>query len=129
MKDVEGADETAREIERRGWHRPTAHFDAASPDAGSTVDELATQLGGLGVLVNVAGTGQSETALDLPSQRVAARTGDRPPTGPFLCAQRAARWMMAHGHGGRIINVTSVHEHVPRLGSVAYCAAKADSAW
>jgi NAD(P)-dependent dehydrogenase (short-subunit alcohol dehydrogenase family) len=46
-------------------------------------------------------------------------------TGPFLCAQRAARWMVDHRHGGRIINVTSVHEHVPRVGSSAYCAAKA----
>ena len=33
--------------------------------------------------------------------------------------------MLAGGHGGRIINVTSVHEHVPRVGSTAYSAAKA----
>jgi NAD(P)-dependent dehydrogenase (short-subunit alcohol dehydrogenase family) len=44
--------------------------------------------------------------------------------GPFLCAQRAARRMAAAGRGGRIINVTSVHEHVPLRGSSAYCAAK-----
>jgi NAD(P)-dependent dehydrogenase (short-subunit alcohol dehydrogenase family) len=45
--------------------------------------------------------------------------------GPFLCAQHAARRMVAQGTGGRIINVTSVHEHLPRLGAAAYCAAKA----
>lgn len=44
--------------------------------------------------------------------------------GPFLCAQRAARRMIDGGRGGRIINVTSVHEHVPLAGSSAYCAAK-----
>src|SRR6059058_5856481 len=44
--------------------------------------------------------------------------------GPFLCAQRAARRMVAQGSGGRIVNVTSVHEHVPLRGSAAYCAAK-----
>ena len=33
--------------------------------------------------------------------------------------------MIAGGRSGRIINVTSVHEHVPRLGAAAYCAAKA----
>jgi NAD(P)-dependent dehydrogenase (short-subunit alcohol dehydrogenase family) len=33
--------------------------------------------------------------------------------------------MRAGGHPGRIVNITSVHEHVPRLGSSAYCAAKA----
>jgi NAD(P)-dependent dehydrogenase (short-subunit alcohol dehydrogenase family) len=32
--------------------------------------------------------------------------------------------MAAAGRGGRIVNVTSVHEHVPLEGSSAYCAAK-----
>jgi NAD(P)-dependent dehydrogenase (short-subunit alcohol dehydrogenase family) len=32
--------------------------------------------------------------------------------------------MVAAGRGGRIINITSVHEHQPRVGSAAYCAAK-----
>jgi NAD(P)-dependent dehydrogenase (short-subunit alcohol dehydrogenase family) len=45
--------------------------------------------------------------------------------GPFLCSQAAARILVAAGRGGRIINVTSVHEHVPRLGAAAYCSAKA----
>jgi NAD(P)-dependent dehydrogenase (short-subunit alcohol dehydrogenase family) len=44
--------------------------------------------------------------------------------GAFLCAQRAARRMIAQGHGGRIVNVTSVHEHVPLPDSAAYVAAK-----
>jgi NAD(P)-dependent dehydrogenase (short-subunit alcohol dehydrogenase family) len=33
--------------------------------------------------------------------------------------------MVAAGQPGRIVNVTSVHEHVPRLGAAAYCSAKA----
>src|ERR671929_215357 len=45
-------------------------------------------------------------------------------SGPFVCAQRAARRMVQQGRGGRIVNVTSVHEHVPLEGSSAYCAAK-----
>jgi NAD(P)-dependent dehydrogenase (short-subunit alcohol dehydrogenase family) len=44
--------------------------------------------------------------------------------GAFLCLQRAARQMIAAGRGGRIINVTSVHEHAPRVGAGPYCAAK-----
>jgi NAD(P)-dependent dehydrogenase (short-subunit alcohol dehydrogenase family) len=32
--------------------------------------------------------------------------------------------MVAGGHGGRIVNVTSVHEHVPLPGASSYCAAK-----
>ncbi|MEV4475655.1 SDR family oxidoreductase [Nonomuraea sp. NPDC049504] len=44
--------------------------------------------------------------------------------GPFLCAQRAARRMVASGRGGRVVNITSVHEEYPRMGSGPYCAAK-----
>src|SRR3954464_424087 len=32
--------------------------------------------------------------------------------------------MIAQGDGGRIVNVTSVHELQPRVGSGPYCAAK-----
>jgi NAD(P)-dependent dehydrogenase (short-subunit alcohol dehydrogenase family) len=45
-------------------------------------------------------------------------------TGAFLCAQAAARRMVAAGRPGRIVNVTSIHEHVPLAGSAPYCASK-----
>jgi hypothetical protein len=32
--------------------------------------------------------------------------------------------MVAAGRGGRVVNITSVHEHQPRVGAAAYCAAK-----
>src|ERR687886_718541 len=44
--------------------------------------------------------------------------------GPSLLLQGAARRMVDAGRGGRIVNVTSVHEHQPRVGAAAYCAAK-----
>jgi len=44
--------------------------------------------------------------------------------GAFVAIQRAARRMVAAGRGGRIIAITSVHEHQPRVGSSAYDAAK-----
>jgi NAD(P)-dependent dehydrogenase (short-subunit alcohol dehydrogenase family) len=122
--DMKGVQETAAGIEERGQRCFIEQFDASSPDAGDVVDRLADQLGGLGVLVNVAGTGHLDRVLDLPLETwrsVLATDLD----GPFLCAQRAARRMVAADQGGRIINVTSVHEHLPRLGAAAYCAAKA----
>jgi NAD(P)-dependent dehydrogenase (short-subunit alcohol dehydrogenase family) len=45
-------------------------------------------------------------------------------TGAFVCAQRAAQIMVDSGTGGRIINITSVHEHIPLTNAAAYCAAK-----
>lgn len=123
-RDVEGVEATKRAIVERGQRCFVEPFDAASPDAGGVVDRLAEQLGGIGVLVNDAGTGHGEKALDLGFDRwreVIATDLD----GPFLCSQHAARRMVEQGRGGRIINITSVHEHVPRMGAAAYCTAKA----
>jgi NAD(P)-dependent dehydrogenase (short-subunit alcohol dehydrogenase family) len=123
-EDVEGVRATAGEVEARGQRCFVEPFDAASPEAGSVVDSLADQLGGLGVLVNVAGTGHVDPVVDLSYEKwrqVLATDLD----GPFLCVRAAARRMIAGGRPGRIINVTSVHEHLPRLGAAAYCSAKA----
>jgi NAD(P)-dependent dehydrogenase (short-subunit alcohol dehydrogenase family) len=123
-EDEEGARATAREVEARGQRCFVEQFQADSQDAGTVVDRLADQLGGVGVLVNVAGTGHADRVVDLAFDRwrqVLATDLD----GPFLTAQAAARRMIAQGDPGRIVNVTSVHEHQPRLGAAAYCAAKA----
>ncbi|MEJ7707187.1 MAG: SDR family oxidoreductase [Nocardioidaceae bacterium] len=122
--DRDGAENTRGAIEQRGQRCFVVQQDLKSPAVGDTIDELVNQLGGLGVLVNNAGAGQGESALSMSYEswrEVLATDLD----GPFLCAQRAARYLVDAGHGGRIINVTSVHEHVPRAGSAAYCAAKA----
>ncbi len=122
--DESGAKDTQAGIEQRGQRCFVARQDLTDPDTADVVDALADQLGGIGVLVNNAGTGHSDPLLELSYQRwreVIATDLD----GPFLCAQRAARRMVEQGRGGRIVNVTSVHEHVPRFGAGAYCTAKA----
>jgi NAD(P)-dependent dehydrogenase (short-subunit alcohol dehydrogenase family) len=122
--DKAGAESAAEKVRAAGRRCAVRQLDLTQlPDAADVVDELAEALGGLGVLVNCAGTGISMPVLETryPQWReVLAVDLD----GPFLCAQRAARRMVTAGRGGRIINITSVHEHAPRVGSGAYCAAK-----
>jgi NAD(P)-dependent dehydrogenase (short-subunit alcohol dehydrogenase family) len=122
--DEEGAQATRKDVEERGQRGFVVQQDLASPQAADAVEDLTGQLGSLGVLVNCGGTGISDLTLDVGYdawRQVLATDLD----GPFLCAQAAARAMIRQGDGGRIVNVTSVHEHVPRLGASAYCAAKA----
>ena len=45
-------------------------------------------------------------------------------TGSFLCARAAARAMIARGRGGRIINISSVHEELAMPHNAAYTASK-----
>jgi NAD(P)-dependent dehydrogenase (short-subunit alcohol dehydrogenase family) len=122
--DAEGAAGTARAVEQRGQRSAVVQQDLASPQAGDAVDALAASLGGLSVLVNCGGTGVEQKVTDLTYEKwreVVATDLD----GAYLCTQRAVAHIRAGGHPGRIVNVTSVHEHVPRLGASAYCAAKA----
>jgi len=122
--DEDGAEETARQVREAGRRAVTAHLDTtAAPECADVVGALAEQLGGLDVFVNNAGTGGGtrffDTTWDEWRKTLAADLD-----GAFVCMQRAARLMVDAGRGGRIIAVTSVHEHQPRVGSAAYDAAK-----
>ncbi|MGA4731570.1 SDR family oxidoreductase [Micromonospora taraxaci] len=122
--DPDGAERTATEVRAAGRRCEVAEVDLRRlPEAAAVVDDLAVRLGGIGVLVNNAGIGGSAPFVDTGWEQwreVLAVDLDA----PFLCAQRAARRMRDAGTGGRIITITSVHEHAPRVGSAAYCAAK-----
>ncbi|MBM7173584.1 SDR family oxidoreductase [Streptomyces sp. G44] len=122
--DEEGAERTAEEVGRHGRRAAVARMDLTRlPDAARVVDDLAERLGRVDVLVNNAGTGTATPYLDLGHEDV-RRVLDVDLVGPFLCGQHAARRMIRQGDGGRIVNVTSVHEHQPRVGAAPYCAAK-----
>jgi NAD(P)-dependent dehydrogenase (short-subunit alcohol dehydrogenase family) len=122
--DEEGARATVAEVESAGRRAEMRGLDLTDPERGpSVVGELAGALGGIDAFVNNAGTGHQDPFLELPLDTW-RRVLDVDLTGAFLCAQEAARRMVDAGRGGRIVNVTSVHEHIPLRGSAAYCAAK-----
>lgn len=124
-RDEQGVRETVAEVERHGRRAVARHLDLT--DLGSvrpTIGALAGELGGVDALVNNSGSARPgaivELALEHWQETLAIDL-----TGAFLAAQEAAARMIAAGRGGRIVNVTSVHEHVPHRDNGAYCVAKA----
>jgi NAD(P)-dependent dehydrogenase (short-subunit alcohol dehydrogenase family) len=124
-EDEDGARETLSAVETAGRRGEVRQMDLTRlPGAADVIDELADSLGELDVLVNNAGTGDPTGDFLELSYKEWMQVMDTNLSGAFLCAQRAARRMVEAGNGGRIINITSVHEHIPRTGASAYCASK-----
>jgi NAD(P)-dependent dehydrogenase (short-subunit alcohol dehydrogenase family) len=114
-----------RELQRRYGDR--IHWvwgdlgDPAVPQR--LVDETVAVLGGIDVLVNNAGVSTAKPFFELTVEDFDV-TFHVDVRGAFLTAQAAARHMRDRG-GGSIVNITSVHEHIPRPDFVVYAAAKA----
>jgi len=121
--DADGAAETADEVRRHGRRAAVARLDLTDRP-GEAVDELAAELGQLWGLVACAGANHRAALLD-DEPDAWRRALEVNLTGPVLCAQAAARRLVECGSGGRIVTVTSVHEHVPLAYAGAYAAAKA----
>jgi NAD(P)-dependent dehydrogenase (short-subunit alcohol dehydrogenase family) len=123
--DEAGAQETLRAVESTGRRGEVRRLDLTElPGAADVIDELADALGGVDVLVNNAGTGDPTGDFLKLSYEEWTEVISINLSGAFLCAQRAARRMVEAEKGGRIVNITSVHEHVPRVGASAYCSSK-----
>jgi NAD(P)-dependent dehydrogenase (short-subunit alcohol dehydrogenase family) len=124
-RDEAGANETLGAVEAAGRRGEVRHMDLTElPGAAGVIDDLAESLGGVDVLVNNAGSGDPTGDFLQLSYEEWMEILSINLSGAFLCAQKAARRMVEAGNGGRIVNITSVHEHVPRVGASAYCSSK-----
>ncbi|MDA8219296.1 MAG: SDR family oxidoreductase [Dehalococcoidales bacterium] len=106
--DTQGAATTAEEVRALGRRAVAATCDMGSDvDILRAFERLDQEFGQVDVLVNNAGIGKhehpEEVSLDTWNRIMAVNI-----TGQFLAAREAGKRMISRGHGGCIINISSI---------------------
>jgi glucose 1-dehydrogenase len=92
-------------------------------DLQRMIDLALSAYGRLDVMVNNAGIETRTSVLDTTEDQYDKVLAINLKSA-FFGTQLAAKQMIAQGGGGRIINMTSVHEDWPMAGNTAYCLSK-----
>jgi glucose 1-dehydrogenase len=92
-------------------------------DLQKLVDTAVAKLGRLDIMVNNAGIETRTSVLDTTEDQYDAVLKINLKSA-FFGTQLAAKQMIKQGDGGRIINITSVHEDWPMPGNTPYCLSK-----
>jgi glucose 1-dehydrogenase len=118
------ANAAVQAIQAAGGKVTAVAADVSNPgQVNQLIQKAIDSFGKLDILVNNAGLEYKHPFHEFPFelwQKVIAVDL----TGPFLCAQAAAKAMIRQATGGRIINISSIHEDLPMPTNAPYCAAK-----
>ena len=120
----DAAQKVLDKIDNAGGKGLVVGADVSDPkEVEAMLQQAVGTFGRLDVMVNNAGIEQKfpflETPLDVWEKVISVNL-----TGVWIGCQEAARQMVSQGDGGRIINVSSVHEDLPMPTNSPYCAAK-----
>ncbi len=121
----EGAKHSRKQVEEAGRKAIVVELDQSkAEDIERLFQETQSHLGTPTILVNNAGIDSAGIPVkDMPYERWdrALKTNLY---GPFLCCQHFIRGMEGKDKRGVIINITSVHQEIPRAGASDYDVAK-----
>ena len=119
-----GSRRTRRKKEMRGRRRSSPRRPGRCVERRrhpAPVDETVATFGRLDIIVNNAGMETRTSTLDTTERQfdmvIAVDLKSA-----FFGVQLAAKQMIAQGGGGRIINISSIHEDWPMPGNSPYCA-------
>ena len=126
LDDADGAEETRDQVEAQGRRAIVVQADIADEkQVGRIFDDAVMEFGRVDILMNNAGVDASgDEVADLSTETFdkAIRTNLY---GAFFCCRRYVQLRKAGGvTGGKIINVTSVHQDIPNAGGADYDCSK-----
>jgi glucose 1-dehydrogenase len=122
--DIAPANALVKQIESSGGKAAVCGADVSKPeDVEALVQKAVDTFGGLDVMVNNAGIEDKLDFIEVPFD-VYQKTVAVNLTGTWLGSQTAAKRMIEQKRGGRIINISSIHEDRAMPTNAAYCATK-----
>jgi glucose 1-dehydrogenase len=120
----EATEALEQQVARLGDRSIGVEADASSlADLQMLIDKGVSAFGQLDIMVNNAGVETRTSILDTTEDQY-DRVMAINLKSAFFGTQIAAKQMIKQGNGGRIINITSVHEDWPMPGNTAYCLSK-----
>lgn len=125
FEDAEAADAVVSAIAQDGGQAAAIKADVSDEQAVENLFTTAEQrFGTVDLLINSAGLNMSGVMLRDMALAQFDRLVRVDLYGPFLSCRRMVRALEDAGRGGRIVNVSSIHERAPRPGGADYDAAK-----
>jgi glucose 1-dehydrogenase len=119
-----GAQEVAAEIAKLGRRTATIQCDVGRIEDGQRfITQAVAQLGKLDILINNAGLERRADFWDVTEADFDAVLNVNL-KGLFFLTQAFVRHRMQTKSGGRVINISSVHEELPFPHFASYCASK-----
>jgi glucose 1-dehydrogenase len=125
LHDKEGAEHTLKEVRAAGRDGLIVHVDLSKEnEVEAMFDQAIEKFGELFILMNNAG-------IDASGIKVAEMSTERwhkafatNIDSYFFCSRRFIQHRLQKGGKGKIINVTSIHQRVPRSGAADYDCTK-----
>lgn len=124
IADEQSTEELEHQIVALGDQAIGVEADVSSiQDLQSLIDAAVKTFGRIDIMVNNAGIETRTSVLDTTESQY-EKVMNVNLKSAFFGTQIAAKQMIAQGQGGRIINMTSVHEDWPMPNNTAYCLSK-----
>jgi glucose 1-dehydrogenase len=125
LEDAEGAAQTRQGVQAAGRRALVVQCDVSKEaEVEALFDASLAEFGTVDILMNNAGVDASGKKVAELSTEVWDRAIRTNLYGYFFCCRRFAQIRTAAGGGGKLINISSVHEDIPNAGGSDYDCSK-----